>query len=120
MPRTCPGRPEASTQRWHHRSTARSPAMISSSVSKVRSSVESKSCRNNARDLDGTLVPFAVRGRRAVDQTVVGEGGHRGIDVVAIHGVAVPLDRGPDVVDRFDRRPPGRAIDTVEHRNLRS
>ena len=31
---------------WRHRTTARSPVMISSSVSKVRSS-ESKSCRNN-------------------------------------------------------------------------
>ena len=35
-------------------------------------------------DLDSTLVPFAVRSRRAVDQTVVGESGHRGIELLRV------------------------------------
>src|SRR6185437_4706572 len=51
---------------------------------------------------NGTLVPFAVGGRRAVDQTVIGESGHHGFDVVTVHGVAVPLDGGPDFVCRFE------------------
>jgi len=66
------------------------------------------------------LVPFAVRGRRAVDQTVIGECGHRGIDVVTIHGVAVPFDCGPDFICRFESVDPVGSFDrTVEHRNLR-
>ena len=62
-------------------------------------------------DSGGTLVSFAVRGRRAVDQTVVGESGYRGVDIVTIQGVVVPLDGGPDFVpDSSPSTPPDRAI----------
>ena len=44
--------------------------------------------------------PLPVRGRRAIDHTVIGESSQDGIHVVTVHGVAVPLDGGPDFVGR--------------------